>query len=158
MTSKVCASCNIRKDEDAFYFHSKGSGKRRADCKPCTYKKHSMWIRSNWESHLEHCLKSGRKFKYTDKYREWYYWSRYKLTLDQYKKMLAAQGGRCFICNGHEKRYRGNSQTEKYALAVDHDHKTGKVRGLLCRYCNQMIGVLEARGLKKVARYLGYSI
>jgi hypothetical protein len=54
---------------------------------------------------------------------------RYGITLVQYQAMHAAQGGRCAIC---ERKPRA-SQPD---LAVDHDHLTGQVRGLLCSRCN----------------------
>lgn len=58
---------------------------------------------------------------------------RYKLTVEQYEAMLVEQNGVCAIC------YRPE-QVEGHRLCVDHDHKTGKVRGLLCRRCNTMCG------------------
>lgn len=51
----------------------------------------------------------------------------YGLTPEQYDELLRRQGGRCAICRGRPKSKR---------LAVDHDHKTGAVRGLLCSRCN----------------------
>ena len=51
----------------------------------------------------------------------------YGLTSAQYDALLKAQGGRCAICRARPKSKR---------LAVDHDHKTGAVRGLLCSRCN----------------------
>ena len=47
-----------------------------------------------------------------------------------YDRMLAAQGGGCAIC--------GNPPKTR-ALNTDHDHKTGKVRGLLCHRCNRVM-------------------
>lgn len=59
--------------------------------------------------------------------------ARYGLTPEQYQAMETAQGGLCAICKkpptGRWKR-----------LHVDHDHTTGKVRGLLCFCCNAMLG------------------
>jgi hypothetical protein len=51
----------------------------------------------------------------------------YGITGDEYEALLRAQGGRCAICRARPKSKR---------LAVDHDHKTGAVRGLLCSRCN----------------------
>lgn len=62
---------------------------------------------------------------------------RYGLPEGGYQELLAAQGGRCAIC-GRKPRTR--------ALALDHDHRTGRIRGLLCsgpRGCNKALGVFE---------------
>jgi hypothetical protein len=48
----------------------------------------------------------------------------------EYERLLAAQGGGCAICD-HPPRTR--------RLHVDHDHKTGEVRGLLCHRCNRLL-------------------
>ncbi len=56
----------------------------------------------------------------------------YNLTEDQFNKMIISQNNLCAICN--------NPQTGNRLLAVDHCHKTGKVRGLLCTKCNNGIG------------------
>ena len=53
----------------------------------------------------------------------------------EYNKMLASQGGVCWICKQKEKAKCGR-------LHVDHNHETGKVRGLLCSNCNRAIGFL----------------
>ena len=60
------------------------------------------------------------------------------ITLGDYRAMAAAQGGVCAICRQPETMLtpRGDVQ----ALAVDHDHRTGRIRGLLCRTCNQALG------------------
>jgi hypothetical protein len=59
------------------------------------------------------------------------------ISLAEYGQMLVAQNGVCAVCGGEEKATR-NGKVK--ALCVDHDHATGKVRGLLCSECNQMIG------------------
>lgn len=56
----------------------------------------------------------------------------YGLAEGQYAALLEAQGGRCALCR------RANGRTRK--LSVDHDHKTGYIRALLCRPCNDMLG------------------
>ena len=62
--------------------------------------------------------------------------SSYGITLDEYEILLNKQGGVCAICSQKE------SSKNNY-LCVDHDHKTGKVRGLLCTQCNHAIGKLK---------------
>lgn len=51
----------------------------------------------------------------------------YGITIEDYDKILEAQGGTCAICDGG---------TTKRHFAVDHNHKTGQIRGLLCARCN----------------------
>ena len=63
--------------------------------------------------------------------------SKYGITIDAYEAMLAAQGNVCAICKQPE------TMTIKGTLcmlAVDHDHASGAVRGLLCTKCNMLIG------------------
>jgi hypothetical protein len=64
----------------------------------------------------------------------------YGITLDQYNQMLEAQKGVCAICGLLETRKSSNGS---YTLSVDHDHKTGKIRGLLCHRCNNCLGTLK---------------
>lgn len=86
--------------------------------------------------------------------REWTLQRRFKITGDQFKEMLAAQGGVCAIC--------GNKETHKYKsgklkeLAVDHCHDSKKVRGLLCMNCNQALGRFQdnIENLRRAIRYL----
>jgi hypothetical protein len=63
--------------------------------------------------------------------------SKFNITLAEYGQMLIAQNGKCAICIREETHTRGGKPK---ALAVDHDHATGKVRALLCAECNQMLG------------------
>ena len=55
----------------------------------------------------------------------------YSITEEVYNAIYTKQQGRCSICNCHQYYQR---------LAVDHDHKTGMVRGLLCTNCNRGLG------------------
>ena len=55
----------------------------------------------------------------------------YNSTPNEYKMLFENQGGCCAICG---------SRPEKKILSVDHNHDTGKVRGLLCNPCNMAIG------------------
>lgn len=73
---------------------------------------------------------------------------KYNLTVDEYTTLLKAQKGVCAIC--------GEECTRR--LAVDHNHTTGKVRGLLCNNCNRGIGHLQDNSnlLKKAAEYIDH--
>lgn len=69
---------------------------------------------------------------------------RYGITAAEYDERKAAQGGLCALCR------------EREAEHVDHDHRTGEVRGLLCSCCNQGLGNFrdDARHLRAAAAYV----
>lgn len=69
----------------------------------------------------------------------------YKLTSEAYEAMVKKQGGRCAICDDDRER-----------LVIDHCHKSGVVRGLLCRTCNLALGYLKDNfvAARKAASYL----
>lgn len=64
--------------------------------------------------------------------------SRYGLTIEAYQDILDFQNGTCAIC--HQPETAKNSKGGTKTLAVDHDHETGEVRGLLCDNCNLGLG------------------
>lgn len=67
---------------------------------------------------------------------------KYGISQEEYFELFWKQNGTCAICR--EKETAINSSNNKVqALAVDHCHETGKIRGLLCRRCNQGIGLLK---------------
>lgn len=76
---------------------------------------------------------------------------KYGITAAEYKALFIAQGGRCYICQrqAHSKR-----------LAVDHNHETGEVRGLLCadseRGCNHAIlgNIKDLAMARRIVAYL----
>lgn len=67
--------------------------------------------------------------------------SNHSITLEEYNKMLDEQKGVCAIC--FKKETDKESSKKIKSLAVDHDHKTGKIRGLLCSRCNKAIGLFR---------------
>lgn len=62
---------------------------------------------------------------------------RYGITIQQFNILSEVQNGLCAVCKQTEK-----GKTSRY-LSVDHNHQTGKVRGLLCHQCNIAIGCIK---------------
>lgn len=58
--------------------------------------------------------------------------TKYGITLEEYQNLLKEQENKCAIC-----------KREEVQLCIDHDHVTGKTRGLLCHACNRAIGLLK---------------
>ena len=79
--------------------------------------------------------------------------AQFGLTIEDYDAMYKAQGGVCAICKQPETSQRDG---KVYRLAVDHDHNTGEVRGLLCFKCNSAMGSFEKRGvpIENVLKFL----
>lgn len=73
----------------------------------------------------------------------------YNLTLNDFDVLLNSQDNKCAICESKEPKGKGN-------FHIDHDHQTGKVRGLLCHKCNTGIGLLndDIALLNKALQYL----
>lgn len=84
-----------------------------------------------------------------DRQRESSLKKKFGITLNEYNAILEEQGGVCAVCQ--EKCATGNN------LAVDHDHVTGKIRGLLCFACNTSLGKFgdRVRVLNRAAWYVG---
>lgn len=84
--------------------------------------------------------------------RAWDLRRRYGLTPAEYGQMLTEQDGQCAICGqtGAER----NPSTHSDNLRVDHDHATGRVRGLLCDPCNRTLGLVTEANLDRAADYI----
>ena len=68
---------------------------------------------------------------------------KYGLSVEQYEQLLATQSGCCAICCRPETAFACKKySTKPRRLSIDHNHETGKVRGLLCSKCNGAIGML----------------
>ena len=71
------------------------------------------------------------------------------MTLEEYEEMVLEQNNKCYLC--------GDEPSDVYGkLVIDHCHRTGKVRKLLCRGCNVFLSKIEAcpEYFKKVTAYL----
>ena len=156
---KKCKKCGHVKPIDDFHKHSSCNGGVRQPCKQCRSKQfsaaykqltvaekaakiaqHMQWQKQNCDKSREINRRYKRK-------------RAYGLTATGYSDLLTKQDGVCAICNQPETaKRRGTLMT----LAVDHDHYTGIVRGLLCQRCNRAIGLLhdDYDILDKAAAYL----
>ncbi len=88
----------------------------------------AMWRKKNPHYMVDYHQKHKRSL--IDGIRDRAYKSKYGISLQDYIGLCSKQKGLCAICLNPPKKYR---------LAVDHDHKTNKVRGLLCFPCNRVV-------------------
>ncbi|SRR5258708_28943418 len=81
--------------------------------------------------------------------------ARYGISIDDYQQLYQEQSGLCKICSMPE-MIRIVNGNQVRALAIDHNHKTGKVRGLLCYKCNVGLGSFndDTKLLKQAIDYL----
>lgn len=116
-----CPKCKKIKAVKRFHKDSRTKSGYNYVCKVCRnarnrrYKQSSRTLRKRWEKHIN---------------------DSYGITGEEYDKKFKQQAGLCEIC---ERPPNPNGRR----LAVDHNHTTGKVRGLLCSKCNQGIGHLN---------------
>jgi hypothetical protein len=140
MDTKLCSTCKEVKPISDFGVNR---GKPRHQCKECKNKDSKEWYSKNKERKKE--LSSN--YRHTKKNQDLK--KAYGITLDDYNNMLVEQNNQCKICMTSADRL-------KRSLCVDHDHSTGKVRGLLCDTCNRSLGLLKDNIdiLKKAVQYL----
>ncbi len=131
--SKRCSVCCMDKTLDCF-------GRSGNQCKACVKHWHAVHYQKVKDKHLE----QGRRFRRNNpgKDREYSLKSalktKYDMTLDQYYDMVKAQENKCAICKSTDPKRKNSLR-----FFVDHDHKTNKVRGLLCHRCNLAVGWME---------------
>lgn len=116
---KKCTQCGVVKSLDDFYNHNIGKYGKKAECKEC-HRKYRLRLTAADRKRAKLSSKFG-------------------ITPYDYWRMVELQDNKCAICNQEESFV--HQVTERVTdLAVDHDHITGTIRGLLCRQCNQMLG------------------
>jgi len=79
--------------------------------------------------------------------------SKYNITSPERNKLIKDQDGCCAICNTPVEL---DGKATKQSAVVDHDHLTGKIRGILCGQCNKGLGIFgdTLEGLNKAVKYL----
>lgn len=147
MKIKVCSKCKIRKPLSEFH---KGEGQfgKRSYCRDCGRKDLYKWRKKNPEKYKAQSLKHHHSIKGQDTY----YKRMYGITKQDYDNLFRLQNGKCAVCGKNNHRNR--------RLSVDHNHKTDKVRGLLCHSCNVVLGLCKEseKTLLALISYLRESI
>jgi hypothetical protein len=121
-----CSKCKEIKLESEFYKNKTMPNGIHYWCKVC----HLKWQKDKYDTNS---LFRQNKRKH---WREWNLKKNYGLTPQSYDLILRKQRGLCAICQTPAVEFNQR-------LCVDHNHKTGQIRGLLCDNCNKNLGVIE---------------
>jgi hypothetical protein len=142
---RTCKDCGATKPLGDFAIHRRVDGEplRRPSCKKC----YAAYMRDYFARNPEQKAKDRAR---TKRYHELHPTLKketklrlsYGMTLEEYDAMLAAQNGVCAICNCEDTNIDKRTGKNR-ALAVDHCHETGAIRGLLCGDCNRAIGMAK---------------
>lgn len=168
---KVCGTCSMEKSVTEFNKSQSATDGLQWSCRECQ-RNHSVvrkeiraaynkkfreehpdiangWSRTYRGRHPEKRRESARlsaqrardeRPEETSGYaRQWLLLRQYGMTMDDYDKMFSEQNGVCAVCG----RKQTHSPAHNGYLCVDHDHITGKIRGLLCRKCNMALGHVD---------------
>lgn len=120
--SRQCPDCGVRKALTEFHKDATRKNGRKVYCKACNAAQVSSWSKADPERRA----RVQRQTRLN---------TLYGVTPKEFDAMLDAQGNGCEVCYG--------VNADGRSLAVDHDHKTGKVRALLCSRCNIALGLVE---------------
>jgi hypothetical protein len=122
---KRCNSCGETKSAESFAVRKSGRiGHLVAHCKSCNSEKQAE--RKRRDPTIYERVERPSKLK-----------RQYGISVEEYEALLASQNGRCAIC------FSNSPGSRTTHFHVDHCHKTGAVRGLLCHKCNRAIGLFE---------------
>jgi hypothetical protein len=130
----LCTKCYVRKPATEF-----SNYKKLHHCKTCVCEKAKKWSKDNPEYKHGQGLQKKKYWPGLDA----------KQAHAKWKEIFDAQNGQCAICGIPQ-------ESEDRRLAVDHCHKTGKVRELLCMKCNRGMGMLadDPERIQKIVKYL----
>ena len=148
---KRCSLCKKTKPLSEFSKDRKRKDSHRGCCKSCI-----KADRQTDRGKAVNC-KALAKHRKTPKgkraYWSYHLRSHYGITVEEYNRMFTIQAGCCAICGKHQ-----SENTKGQALGIDHNHKNGQVRGLLCSPCNQAIGQLnvDEAGIELLLKAIEY--
>lgn len=143
-----CNKCNKQQSLENFHKSRVSRGGKHHTCIRCHAKDNREWYLKNREAILQR-QREKRHSVNPDIKRDYRFRRIYKITLQNYYDMEMSQNGCCAICE---------EAPARDLLCVDHDHDTGKVRGLLCGRCNRVLGSMEDNPilLEKMIKYLAF--
>ena len=152
MATKICPGCKIEKDLKGFYATRGKKKNHPGRCIECSKEANKRWYKANKARNKRRSYRWITKN--ADEVRNKRLQNKYGITLREYNRMLKRQKGVCALCGQPEKAKTRDGKIK--ALAVDHCHDTGKVRGLLCYKCNRSIGGIgdKLESAEKLVRYL----
>lgn len=160
---KTCNHCNKEKELSEFHKSKNNPDGLTYTCKLCRNREQSDLRMFKYNTDLQYRQKTNQYNNEAQRKRNLKnplykinqsLKSRYGITLKEYNEKFIHQKGLCKICNKSETQLDLNGNIKR--LHVDHNHKTGKVRGLLCSECNTGIGKFkdDISLLEKVIEYL----
>jgi hypothetical protein len=135
--SKKCTKCFVVRDSSEYRKAPANKDGLQSRCKYCQNIEKEEWRKKNLDKVNKHAKEfykrdperaKGRSIQKFFKGLSWLQ------SYDKYQSMLLEQNHTCAICKTHD---------SKKSLAIDHCHKTGKVRGLLCHSCNVTLGRMK---------------
>jgi len=126
---KNCTVCKELKSFEEFYNSRNHPDGKSYRCKTCDALARKAYEQRHKEKRLSNIRRANRKYKYG-------------LSEDKYQQLIHDQNGCCAICSVVLEQ-TGNIQHKANTLCIDHDHKTGVVRGLLCSNCNRALGLFK---------------
>lgn len=136
MKTKVCATCKIEKEASSFKIIRK-TGSLRPYCNPCQKKRAADFYQRNKEKinkkQREYMFLPGNLERRKFLVKRWHYKKNYGITMDEVNSMILNQEI-CPICN------KSFLDIERKLLHVDHCHRSGLVRSILCHKCNLLLG------------------
>lgn len=143
---KRCCRCKKQVLLEFFGKSSKSPDGLRSECKPCRSKEYKerrglrkeYFLKKEQERRIrnrESIRLSNKKYSKKTKMKRFAYFleRKYGINIKDYDRMFEEQNGKCDIC-------KKDQDTFDRRLCVDHCHRTGVVRGLLCDKCNRLIG------------------